>query len=226
MIKPIRCGGVMPKPTFENLAPAKRRAIIEIAVEEFAEHPYALASISRIVERAGIAKGSLYQYFAHKQDLFLYLVEYAAAAQLAILQELSLPEPESGFFALLRRQMGISNQVAAAAPHLARLIARAYSDDLPFHDQVLQRLQQAGEDHLEGLIRRGIAAGELDPDLDPELAALMIKSLTGEIGQLITRRLGISAAEAAADPSRLSGPEAERIYDQVIAVLQRGMQNP
>jgi AcrR family transcriptional regulator len=76
----------VPKPTFANLPAAKRQVII--AIDEFATHSYAVASVSRIVERAGIAKGSLYQYFENKQDLFLFLLDYAAQMQLQLLSEL------------------------------------------------------------------------------------------------------------------------------------------
>lgn len=51
--------GKVSKSTFTNLQAAKRQAIIDIAIEEFAAHPYATASVSHIVARAGIAKGSL-----------------------------------------------------------------------------------------------------------------------------------------------------------------------
>ena len=44
----------MPKQTCENLPPAKRQMLIDLALAEFAEHPYAVVSLSRIVERAGI----------------------------------------------------------------------------------------------------------------------------------------------------------------------------
>src|SRR5690242_14812279 len=63
-----------PKSTFLNLPPEKRERIIELAIEEFSERPYAQASLSRIVARAGIAKGSVYQYFEDKRDLYRWLL--------------------------------------------------------------------------------------------------------------------------------------------------------
>src|SRR5687767_10497637 len=101
----------VPKPTFANLPAAKRQAIIAIAIDEFAAHPYAVASVSRIVERAGIAKGSLYQYFENKQDLFLFLLDYAAQRQLQLLRELTPLDRDAGFFELLRWQMSASVRV-------------------------------------------------------------------------------------------------------------------
>ena len=44
----------MPKPTFTHLPAVKRQTIIDLALAEFAEHPYAVASLSQIVARAGI----------------------------------------------------------------------------------------------------------------------------------------------------------------------------
>ncbi len=67
----------VPKQTFFNLEPGRREGVIAAAVEEFARHPYEQASLSRIVENCGIAKGSMYQYFEDKLDLYLYIVELA-----------------------------------------------------------------------------------------------------------------------------------------------------
>ena len=213
----------MPKPTFDNLPAAKRQAIIDLAVAEFAEHPYAVASLSRIVERAGIAKGSIYQYFANKQELYLFTLGYAAERQLALLGELAPPAPGLGLFALLRWQMRASVQVGLAAPALTRLMYRAVSDDLPFRDEVERRLQAAGEGHLQAMLARGVEQGEVDPAIDLELAALVLRSLIGAARDLTIRRLGLSLEAAAGDVASLSGPAADALYGQIIQILQFGI---
>ena len=60
----------MPKKTFYNLPEEKRNKIIEAAKEEFSRVPVHEASIKNIVENSGIARGSFYQYFDSKEDLF------------------------------------------------------------------------------------------------------------------------------------------------------------
>lgn len=67
----------MPKQTFFNVEPHKREAVIQAALMEFAQEPFEKASLSRIVEKCGIAKGSMYQYFADKLDLYTYIVDLA-----------------------------------------------------------------------------------------------------------------------------------------------------
>jgi hypothetical protein len=54
--------------TFSNLPEEKRQRILRIAIDEFADNDYDSASVSRIVARAGIAKGSFYQCFVDKDD--------------------------------------------------------------------------------------------------------------------------------------------------------------
>jgi len=63
----------MPKHTFLNLPEEKRERILRAALEEFSAADYAKATIDRIVERAGIPKGSFYQYFEDKDDLYEYV---------------------------------------------------------------------------------------------------------------------------------------------------------
>ncbi len=58
----------MPRPTFFNLPAEKQEQVFRAAVEEFATHPYGAAAVNRIVARAGIAKGSFYQYLEDKGE--------------------------------------------------------------------------------------------------------------------------------------------------------------
>lgn len=78
----------MPKKTFQNLPEGKRIAILHACFEEFAINNYEKASISRIVKTLGIAKGSMYQYFENKKDLYFYLIDYATELRLNNVQQL------------------------------------------------------------------------------------------------------------------------------------------
>ncbi len=119
--------------------------------------------------------------------------------------------------------MSASVYVGLTEPRLVQLIYQGMSDDLPFRDEVQRRLQLAGTAHLQQLLTQGIVRGEIDSSVDPELAVFVIKRLTGDLGILITRRLGLSLEDAARDIKRLAEPEAERIYDAVVQILQYGL---
>ncbi len=57
-----------------KLGEEKRKRIEEAFLREFAVNSYDEASLSDVVKKLGIAKGSIYQYFEDKLDLFMYLV--------------------------------------------------------------------------------------------------------------------------------------------------------
>ena len=65
----------MPKETFLKLSKEKQQKVITSAKKEFARVPIQEVSIKNIVEDAGIARGSFYQYFESKQDLLIYIIK-------------------------------------------------------------------------------------------------------------------------------------------------------
>ncbi|HYE80843.1 MAG TPA: TetR/AcrR family transcriptional regulator [Clostridia bacterium] len=54
----------------------KRERIINAALKEFARNGYDKASTNEIIKEAGISKGSLFNYFNSKRDLYLFLIDY------------------------------------------------------------------------------------------------------------------------------------------------------
>ena len=65
----------MPRDTFVRLAEEKRRRFLDAAWAEFSRVPFAEVSINRIVRGAGIPRGSFYQYFTDREELFRYLLD-------------------------------------------------------------------------------------------------------------------------------------------------------
>ncbi|HZG73313.1 MAG TPA: TetR/AcrR family transcriptional regulator [Chondromyces sp.] len=68
----------MPKFTFLNLPEEKKQTLIQAAKKEFSRAPLFKASITNIIKTAGIPRGSFYQYFEDKEDLFFYLLNELA----------------------------------------------------------------------------------------------------------------------------------------------------
>lgn len=68
----------VPKQTFYNLQHDKKETLINSAIQEFSRVSLFEASISNIVKEAGIPRGSFYQYFEDKEDIYFFLLaEYS-----------------------------------------------------------------------------------------------------------------------------------------------------
>lgn len=66
----------MPTSTFFNLPLEKQAKLLRSAVREFSQKPYGEVPLSRIIAGAGIPRGSFYQYFSDKTDLFVYVLSH------------------------------------------------------------------------------------------------------------------------------------------------------
>lgn len=70
-------GGLnMGSETFKNLNIEKQERIIHAALIEFSERNFNEASITNIVKKADISRGSFYQYFSNKEKIYKYLINY------------------------------------------------------------------------------------------------------------------------------------------------------
>ena len=65
----------MPTATFNNLNSEKRKRLIDAATIEFITNKFEKVSINKIIAKAKISRGSFYQYFQDKEDLYIYLLE-------------------------------------------------------------------------------------------------------------------------------------------------------
>lgn len=65
----------MPKDTFFRLKEEKRNKIENALIDEFSSGSFEEASISNIIAKAGIPRGSFYQYFEDKDDAVKYIMK-------------------------------------------------------------------------------------------------------------------------------------------------------
>jgi TetR/AcrR family transcriptional regulator len=77
----------MPLKTFMNLNPERQKEIIDTCLKEFALRDYKEVSLSKIIEKLGLAKGSFYRYFESKRDLYKYLIEYAKELNVGLFEK-------------------------------------------------------------------------------------------------------------------------------------------
>src|SRR4051794_41748685 len=88
----------MPRPTWANLDAARRERVLLAAMAEFGRHGYSGGSLNVIAREAGVAKGSLFQYFDDKFDFFAHVAEQASLRVYdAMLPSLTAPAPGQTF---------------------------------------------------------------------------------------------------------------------------------
>jgi AcrR family transcriptional regulator len=69
----------MPKETFDIISDEKRQRLYSAAARVFAREGFEKANMKEIAKMAGVSKGSLYDYFENKEDLYLSVSTHAIA---------------------------------------------------------------------------------------------------------------------------------------------------
>lgn len=77
----------MPTETFFNLPKEKKERIGQAIVCEITEKGFTDASINQIIQKAGISRGSFYQYFSDKDDMIRYSISELTKSMQQFLHE-------------------------------------------------------------------------------------------------------------------------------------------
>lgn len=214
----------MPKQTFFALPDEKRSRILDVAIEEFAAKPYDVASISNIVRSSDIAKGSFYQYFNNKQDLYQYLIEYGNIKKLELVKTLPAPDPDSDLFGYFRWLFQSTVYFEIQYPHLARIQYRAFVEEIPF-PEIIEELRRRGTTQFfKQLLSQGIVHGKVAPFVDPDLAAFLLETAYYRFGRYFIERLNLDR-ESIELATLFEGDEAQALVSNLLDIFQSGMQH-
>lgn len=210
----------MPKQTFLNLSPEKRAQVEQAAVDEFARRGYQAASITKIVAAAGIAKGSFYQYFEDKRDLFLYLVERSAQEKAAYFQSYP-PPPGLDFFDTLRWMFEIGYVYAAAQSPLNQAVSRVLFGEGLYLGEMFAGVRAASARAFTGMIEQALINGRIDSLVDPSVAAFVVETLLNNLGPFLLERQ--QSPTPGVSLEWLASPQSRLVINQVIDILENGM---
>ncbi|MEL1133668.1 TetR/AcrR family transcriptional regulator [Desulfitobacterium sp. THU1] len=170
----------MPTQTFFNLPEEKRERITEAAMSEFSAYPFAQASIARIIEQAGIPRGSFYQYFKNLKDLYKYIFNLAVEKKLQYFEDRipNLHGEGFDFFQILHRLFMVGIEFAQEHPELLALGDRFIKDNnQKLREEVLAEQNPKSLDFYGEMLRKGYELGQLDPTTDFTAALLMMQAL-------------------------------------------------
>jgi AcrR family transcriptional regulator len=174
----------MPKQTFFNLPDEKRKTIINAAVDEFMEYGLENASTNRIVANSGISKGSFYQYFEDKQDVFMYLLTVLEQEKVEYFKGKHPPSMNMDTFGYFRWMIKEGMQFNSAYPHLVQAISRVMFGEGLYYKN-FNHVRERSTLGLQAMIQQAIQNGEVDPSVDVDLAVMIMETWSNAISSYI-----------------------------------------
>lgn len=180
--------------------PFKRKRLLGAAIRTFGTRGFHEAKIAEIAAEAGVAEGTVYLYFRNKEDLLGCVFDETMDEVLSEARAVrhaagSAKEKLERLVALHLGFVGQDRDLASVFQielrRSARLVERFSRSKLVEYFRL-----------LDGVLKEGIASGELRPDLEPRLA---VRILFGAADEILSEWLLSGEPKPAADAGKLVG---------------------
>lgn len=162
----------MPKETFYRLPDEKRERIMAAAEREFLENSFEAASINRIIKEAAIPRGSFYQYFEDKKDIFLYIVSTHKNEAFGFVESF-IKDSDGDVFSFMRKAIDfmISAECSEKVEGMKRIFSQPWVFDMIVSDTMKGKQEEANTP--KGIMFKYIDKNQLNVENDDELIALI-----------------------------------------------------
>ncbi|MBX2906024.1 MAG: TetR/AcrR family transcriptional regulator [Taibaiella sp.] len=177
--------------TFENLPIERKVEIINACLEEFALHDYDVASLSNIVARLGLAKGSFYRYFDSKKSLYLFLLNHCIDTRIQHDAHI-IDRGEQDFFELMVQhfaaKISYDKKFPLQSAFLFNVMNEKNNDEL---GNIQSDSRRKVLNVIKGMVAEWKKRGELRTDVDIDTMAFIVLNTQFSIFDYITITYGI-----------------------------------
>ena len=217
----------MPKQTFFNLPEEKRNKIINISLLEFAQHSYRAASVSRIVEKAGIAKGSMYQYFKNKKGLYLYLIDFTTNRKLSYIDR-HLDSSIEDFYILYKQMifLAVKYDLGNLGKSLFTYNALHNRSDKEMRE-IAMSMKEKKRNFLKKYVITARERGQIRKDVDVDLITCIINQIGMNLDAYMSIKFNftyINLIEKGILKLPISDKKLASIIDELIEIFKDGFE--
>ncbi len=206
--------------TFRHLLPEKQERVMDAALTEFADQGYHQASLNRLVAQAGIAKGSLYQYFPNKEGIFHHVFQHALALVHRTLVTVKEETLGMDVFTRLEKSLQAGVRFLREHPRIYRLYLKIQFDqNMPFREEFMTAVRQYAADYFASLIRRARARGELKPGISERAALFLLDAVFDRFLQAAA----LPALDVTLNLHQASEPVIHKHIRDLISLLKEGL---
>ncbi len=154
----------------------RKALILECSKQLFSEHGYHKTQISDIITRAKIARGTVYQYFKNKDDIFITLLEnyFHEWRRILVRRDYELDFTTISPVEFLKHRIRTTLQFFADDHELCNIVLRMGVGLHESIEKVINKLERDILDIVKNEIRFGQRTRNVDENMDTDLAATVL----------------------------------------------------
>lgn len=215
----------MPKDTFFHLSQQKRGLIENAAIEEFADNSLHSASVNAIVNNAGIAKGSFYQYFENLEDLYKHILSIVKDRKLELISTLPLPANNLDTFRYLQRLIQIDLAFELKYPRLS-MVERRHNFENPVTSSIDTETGQrlSGDGRFHAFLSQGVLHDDIATWVDTDLAAYVLGTISQWLAPYLLERMEQDSGKPVEQSLDVSyDPHLQDLLQNLMDILMAGI---
>lgn len=162
--------------TFDKISEEKRNKILEAAIIEFSGKGFNAANINTIAKNAGISIGSMYNYFASKDDLYLTLINYGYQLLESVISQIDLTQGD--IFDKLEKLVVAAQEYSQKYPEITQLYLDMSTEALShLSDKLSRKMETITAKYYKALISEAKEQGIVSRDIDENTASFCIDNI-------------------------------------------------
>jgi AcrR family transcriptional regulator len=169
-----------------------RRMIIERTGELFFKFGFASTTTQQIAEDLEISKKTLYKFFPSKEALLESIMEWEHYLMDLDFQKL-MKNPELDVF---HKLMGIAEAAVVSNAKYSPQFLKDFDKCRACSPEKHAEMHQVFFDHVETLLKEGVAEGTFRKDLNPKYIIFIINCMQGNLTFETLTRMGSTLSEA------------------------------
>lgn len=169
--------------TFRRLDANRQHAVLQALLDEAAEHGPGVLNVHFVARRAGVAVGSLYQYFGEREQMIAFILELCRRYCLDTFAQARPYLLEMPLRDALEMYLSYGVEWSMSQAGLMRLFARAaYTGGGEPTERLVTPIADAMRGVILDLLRAGIERGEVRREIDLDATARLVHALLAAVG--------------------------------------------
>ena len=159
---------------------ATKKKLFDAAMELIGERGFTDASVDEIVERAGVAKGTVYYHFTGKAELVEALIADRFAPLAAAFRGAAAAhtdDPRAAIEAIVRAELEFLSEHSSFSK---LLLTEMWREDRVWRETLVLARRELFT-VISDVIRQGVASGEFRDDIEPEFGASALFGMTATV---------------------------------------------
>ena len=216
----------MPKNTFSQLPHEKKERLLRAAAVLFADKGFHQTDVAEIASRAAVAKGSIYNYFDSKHELYFHVCrDGLERSRQVVYGGLGRDWP---VFRQIEHIFRHGVEFTLCYPEYVKMYLNISSTGMEqFAEDMTLEVEKHTSDYLKSLLQRGQGVGDVRRDLDVKMGAFLINSLyVIFMASLVSRHYQIRLMEYLELPGDLDEPTVQELLGMVIDLIKHILEPP